>query len=106
MGVQRCDNVERCDRCGAQWGYRQGGRGYPEIFLHDTGGAQEWRNEYWFQGEEASVAFGVLIVDGEQGRNCFDFEASLVQVWTCDVNTYLDEDVWALPRSSATTARC
>ena len=66
--------------------------GYPELLVHETNGGREWRDEFWFQAEEAAVAFGVLVIDGVQGRNAFDHEA-VVEVSTFDANTNLADDV-------------
>ena len=73
-------------------GWRQNEFGYPEILVVETGFENGWRDEFWFQGVEASVAWGVVSVDGVHGRNAFDHKA-VVEVWTYDVNTCLDVDV-------------
>jgi len=76
----------------AKYGWRANEFGYPELLVHETSGVQEWRDEFWFQAEGAAVAFGVLVIDGVQGRNAFDHEA-VVEVSTFDANTNLADDV-------------
>ena len=76
----------------AEYGWRADDFGYPEVLVHETSGVREWRDEFWFQAEEAAVAFGVLVIDGVQGRNAFDHEA-LVEVSTYDAGSSLDDDV-------------
>ena len=81
--------------------------GYPELLVHETNGVREWRNEFWFQAEEAAVAFGVLVIDGVQGRNAFGHEA-LVR-WSKSPRSTppaTSTTTWTTPRSSTTMARC
>jgi len=63
-------------------GYRLDEWGRPEILVHEADDSG-WRDEYWFQGEEAAVVFGALVIDGHRGTNCDDHEGC-VEVWTCD----------------------
>ena len=76
----------------AKYGRRADAFGYPELLVQETSGVSEWRDEHWFQAEEAAVAFGVLVIDGVRGRNAFDHEA-VVEVSTFDANTNLADDV-------------
>ena len=76
----------------AKYGWRANEFGYPELLVHETNGVQEWRDEGWFRAEGTAVAFGVLVIDGVQGRNAFDHEA-VVEVSTFDANTNLADDV-------------
>ena len=76
----------------AKYGWRADAFGYPELLVQETSGVGEWRDEHWFQVEEAAVAFGVLVIDGVRGRNAFDHEA-VVEVSTFDANTNVADDV-------------
>ena len=92
----------------AEYGWRSDDFAYPELLVHERNGVRKWWNEFWFQAEEAAVAFGVLVIDGVQGRNAFDHEAPLVEVSTFVRSTpaATSTTTWTTPRSSTTMARC